>query len=178
MARVQILTAAEAKPATQTHLTRVEGAFGKIPNMFAAVANSPAALQSMWGSFGAFAGGALGAALTEQIAVAVANTNRCHYCLAAHTALGGQAGLSTEELALAQQGRSADPRTEALLQFALALVERRGDVDEQAIPELRELGWTDEQIVETIAQVGLNLFTNYINIALDVPVDFPEVSFQ
>ncbi|GAA1579564.1 carboxymuconolactone decarboxylase family protein [Leucobacter aridicollis] len=178
MARVPVLTTAEAAPAAQANLAKVEKAFGTIPNMFAAVANSPAALQSMWGSFGAFSTGALGAALTEQIAVAVADTNDCAYCLAAHTALGQQAGLSPEELATAQRARAADPKTEALLQFAHSLVERRGKVDPQQLAGLRDLGWTDSQIVETIAQVGLNLFTNYINIALDVPVDFPEVPFQ
>ena len=36
-----------------------------------------------------------------------------------------------------------------------------------------ENGWNNEQIVETIAQVALNLFTSYINIALAVPIDFP-----
>lgn len=178
MARVPVLTAAEAPAATQANLAKIEKAFGTIPNMFAAVANSPAALQSMWGSFGAFSTGALGAALTEQIAVAVADANDCRYCLAAHTALGTQAGLSGDELAAAQQGHSEDPRIDALLKFAHSLVRNHGGVEESEITGLRELGWTDGQIVETIAQVGLNLFTNYINIALDVPVDFPEVPFQ
>lgn len=177
-ARVPLLTSAEASPAAKANLDRIEKAFGKIPNMFAAVANSPAALQSMWGSFGAFSSGALGAALTEQVAVAVADTNDCRYCLAAHTALGSQAGLSTEELATAQRAHSEDPRVSALLQFAHSLVNNRGQVDASEIEGLRAHGWTDGQIVETIAQVGLNLFTNYINIALDVPVDFPEVPFQ
>ena len=75
-------------------LDQVHGAFGATPNMFRAVANSPAALQSMWAAFGALGGGVVGAALGEQIAVAVANRNACDYCLAAHTALGRKAGVS------------------------------------------------------------------------------------
>ena len=86
MSAIQPITLDTATPAVQATLTKIKGAFGTVPNMFATVANSPAALQSMWGSFGAFSTGALGAALTEQIAVAVANRNRCEYCLAAHTA--------------------------------------------------------------------------------------------
>ena len=81
-------------------------------------------------------------------------------------------------MAAAQEARSGDPRTQALLEFAVAVVENRGDVDAQSVERLRELGWSDEQIVEAIAQVALNLFTNYINIALDVDVDFPEVPFR
>lgn len=159
-------------------LDQIHGAFGAVPAMFQAVANSPAALSAMWSAFGAYAGGSLGSQLGEQIAVAVANANKCGYCLAAHTALGRKAGLSDETLSAAQTGGSADAQTEALLRFALAVVENRGDVDQSQIQRLRELGWTDEQIVETIGQVALNLFTNYVNIALGVPVDFPRVAFR
>ncbi len=178
MSRVPLVEAAHADARVEPLLARIDGAFGTIPNMFRAVANSPAALQSMWGSFGAFATGSLGAALTEQIAVAVAERNRCRYCLAAHTALGANAGLSGASLAAAQQARADDPRTEALLAFAVELVEHRGQVDPRSVDGLRAHGWSDEQIVETVAQVALNLFTNYINIALGVPVDFPEVPFR
>ncbi len=161
----------------QLHATldRIGGAFGSVPAMFRAVANSPAALQSMWGSFGAFSTGALGAALSEQIAVAVADRNNCRYCLAAHTALGLNAGVSEQQMRAAQGARADDDRVRALLEFAVAVVDRRGAVDTDDIQRLRDHGWSDGEIVETIAQVALNLFTNYINIALDVPVDFPAV---
>ena len=125
-----------------------------------------------------FSTGALGAALTEQIAVAVADANDCRYCLAAHTALGTQAGLSGGGARYGPAGplrRSEHRRPPQVRPLPRA---QRGEVEESEIVKLRELGWTDSQIVETIAQVGLNLFTNYINIALDVPVDFPEVPFQ
>lgn len=178
MSRVPLIDPAEADPRVAPLLGKIDGVFGTVPNMFRAVANSPAALQSMWGAFGAFGGGSLGPALTEQIAVAVADRNRCRYCLAAHTVLGTNAGLAEDELSAAQQAHSRDPRTQALLEFVVAVVEQRGQVDEQSIRSLREHGWSDEQIVEAIAQVALNLFTNYINIALDVPVDFPEVPFR
>ncbi|MEB4614088.1 carboxymuconolactone decarboxylase family protein [Leucobacter sp. M11] len=179
MTRVPLIDPAAAQPAVAATLGKIESAFGGvIPNMFRATANSPAALKSMWASFGAFSTGALGAALTEQIAVAVADLNRCAYCLAAHTALGQQAGLDPAALTAAQQGRADDPKTEALLGFARDLADRRGAVDEQAVPGLLALGWTEEQVVETIAQVALNLFTNTLNIALEVPVDFPEVPFR
>ena len=64
----------ETSPAaSQPLLEQIDKAFGTTPNMFKAVSNSPAALKSMWGAFGALAGGTLGARLGEQIAVAIAN---------------------------------------------------------------------------------------------------------
>ncbi len=178
MSHVSLAEPDSTTSTVQDQLSEIQAAFGVVPAMFRAVANSPAALTSMWGSFRAFGGGTLGPALSEQIAVAVANRNSCEYCLAAHTALGRKAGVSREAMQAAQTGESDDARTGALLRFALELVEQRGQVAADDLQSLRRHGWTDEQIVEVIGQVALNLFTNYVNIALDVPVDFPAVAFR
>lgn len=178
MSRIPLIDRNATDPQRQQLLEPIHKAFGTTPNMFRAVANSPAALQSMWGAFGALGGGVIGAALGEQIAVAVANRNACDYCLAAHTALGRKAGVSGEALAAAQTGESADPRTAAVLRFVLQLVNERGQVDAADVQALRDQGVNDEQIVEIVAHVALNLFTNYVNVALGVPVDFPGVKLR
>ena len=178
VARVPLVDRTAASGSVRTVLDQIHGAFGATPNMFRAVANSPAALQSMWAAFGALGGGVIGAALGEQIAVAVANRNACDYCLAAHTALGRKAGVSGDDLAAAQSGESADPRTAAVLRFALKLVNERGQVDATDVQALRDHGWSDEHIVEIVGHVALNLFTNYVNVALAVPVDFPGVKLR
>jgi len=175
MNRVPLIDRANTTAERQQLLGEIHAAFGASPNMFRAVANAPAALRSMWGSFGALGKGALGAQLGEQIAVAVANRNQCHYCLAAHTALGTKAGLAADTLHAAQQGQSNDPKTSAALRFTLAIVEHRGQVSDADVRTVRAAGFDDEAIVEIVAHVALNLFTNYVNIALAVPVDFPAV---
>ncbi|MFP1602673.1 carboxymuconolactone decarboxylase family protein [Microbacterium sp. 2216-1] len=178
MPNVTLIAREDATGATAEHLDQIAGAFGAVPAMFRAVANSPSTLASMWGAFGAFGEGSLGPQLSELIAVAVADRNSCGYCLAAHTALGRKAGLTSEQLSAAQGGESDDPRTAALLAFALKLVDERGQTSSADLDVLREHGWTDEQIVETIGQVALNIFTNYVNISLDVPVDFATVPLR
>ncbi len=153
----------------------VKTQFGAVVNMFGTVAHSPAALKSMLGSFGALSEGRLGAALGEQIAVAIANTNRCEYCLSAHTLLGKKAGASAETMEAARQGRSVDPRTQAAIRFALKVVDTRAQIEAGDVDALRDVGFDDEEIVEILAHVALNLFTNYVNVAFDVDVDFPSV---
>lgn len=175
MNRVPLVDRAQAGGDTKTLLNQVHNAFGATPNMFRAVANSPAALRSMWAAFGALGAGTLGAKLGEQLAVAVADANGCHYCLAAHTVLGKKAGASAQEMAAAQQGQAPDARTQAALGFALALVKQRGHASSADVQGLRDAGFDDEGIVEILAHVALNLFTNYVNLALAVPVDFPAV---
>ncbi len=178
MTRIQLINPAATTANRQALLEQIHGAFGATPNMFKAVANSPAALQSMWGSFGALGSGVLGAKLGEQIAVTVAEINRCQYCLAAHTMLGKQAGLSDDDLAAAQAGKSNDPRTAAALAFARKVLLTRANVGAEDLVALRAVGFQDEHIVEIMAHVALNVFTNYVNVAFDVPVDFPKVKFD
>lgn len=178
MSRVQLIDSSNTTPNRQALLEQVHKAFGATPNMFKAVANSPAALKSMWGSFGALGSGVLGAKLGEQIAVAIADRNRCEYCLAAHTALGKGAGATAEEMSAAQAGQSADPKTAAALTFALKVVSNRAQVNNEDVAQLRSAGFDDEHIVEILAHVALNIFTNYVNVAFDVPVDFPKVALN
>lgn len=178
MSRIPLVDRAAASGERKVLLDQIQGAFGATPNMFRAVANSPAALKSMWGSFGALSGGVIAAKLGEQIAVAIADRNACEYCLAAHTALGRKAGASAEEMSAAQAGASSDPRTTAALRFALKVVDERGQVSEADVQALRRAGFDDEHIVEILAHVALNLFTNYVNVALAVPVDFPAVRLR
>ncbi|SEN17939.1 uncharacterized peroxidase-related enzyme [Duganella sp. CF517] len=178
MTRIALVSPADTTGERQQLLTQIQGAFGATPNMFKAVANSTAALKSMWGSFGALGGGVIGAKLGEQIAVAIADRNECDYCLAAHTALGRKAGASAEEMTAAQAGQSADPKTAAALRFATAIVNNRAQIGDEDVAALRQAGFDDEAIVEIMAHVALNLFTNYVNVALQVPVDFPSVKLR
>jgi uncharacterized peroxidase-related enzyme len=178
MPHVPLLDATSAQPASRELLGQIHGAFGATPNMFKAVAHSPAALRSMWGSFAALGQGRLDKRLGEKIAVAIADRNHCEYCLAAHVALGRKAGASADEMSAAQRGEAADAKTAAALRFALALVEARGQVSAAQVQAVRDAGFGDEELVEIVAHVALNLFTNYVNVSLAVPVDFPAVPLR
>ena len=50
MNRVPLIDRANTSADRKALLDQIHGAFGATPNMFRAVANSPAALQSMWAS--------------------------------------------------------------------------------------------------------------------------------
>lgn len=171
--RIPLLDAHTASPASRALLEQVHASFGMTPNMFKAIAHSPAALRSMAGSFAALAQGTLGPLLGEKVAVAVAERNACEYCLSVHTVLGRKAGATADEMQAAQMGEAGDARTQAALRFALKLVHERGQVSAADVQAVRDAGFSDEQLVELLAHVALNLYTNYVNVAFQVPVDFP-----
>lgn len=125
--------------------------------------------------FGAVASGTLRPAVREAIALAVAETNGCDYCLSAHAALGRGAGLSADAIASARRGESTDPKTAAILRFARTLVLERGRVSARGLEALRESGVSDAEALEVVSNVALNIFTNYVNLVADTEIDFPVV---
>lgn len=68
MSRIPLVEHQAATGRVRSQLDQIHDAFGTVPAMFRAVANSPAALSSMWAAFGAYGAGALGPAISEQIA--------------------------------------------------------------------------------------------------------------
>ncbi|HSX79522.1 MAG TPA: carboxymuconolactone decarboxylase family protein, partial [Candidatus Saccharimonadia bacterium] len=113
--------------------------------------------------------------LREQIALALSQRNACGYCLAAHTTLSQGAGITSDVIAAARSARSGDPREQAALHFAMALVEKRGHVSTDEMNQLRAAGFDAAEVLEIIMTVIFNLFTNYVNSAVDTDVDFPVV---
>lgn len=149
---------------------------GTVPNLLRVIANSPGALSAYAGFSGSLAVGALPRQTQELIAIAVANANSCDYCLSAHTVLGGVAGLGPDALVNAQSGRSSDAKVDAALKFAVNVVKQRGLLAPAEVETLRAAGYTDAEVVEIVANVALNIFTNYFNNIAGTDIDFPLVA--
>jgi uncharacterized peroxidase-related enzyme len=160
----------------RSNFDAIQTQLGVVPNSMRTMAQSPAVLEAYLGLSSALRRGRLPVALHEQIALAVAETNACDYCLSAHTALGRGAGLSNDELAASREARAADPKAAAALQFARLVVDRRGDIRDDDLARVRAAGYTDGEIAEIIAHVALNVFTNYFNQAALPDIDFPLVT--
>lgn len=86
-----------------------------------------------------------------------------------------QEGASQQEREKAQHFESDDPKRAAALRFVGEVVEKRGHVSDEAFESVWEAGYTDEQIMEMIANVALTTFSNYINDAIGTEVDLPHV---
>ena len=178
MARIKLVEPAQATGKSQELLTALEKSIKSVPNLAKALANSPAALKAWMEFDGALSRGTLGAKLRQEISVAVAQRNGCEYCLSAHTAIGKSFGLTDPQLLSARQGQGTTPKATAALAFARELVEKRGQVPASSVQALRDQGFTDGEIAEIFAEVALNMFTNYFNIALDMDLDFPKIALS
>lgn len=173
MNRLPALDPATATGKSKTLLDAVQAKLGRTPNLMRTLANAPAALDAYLGFSGALATGALDAKIREQIALAVAEANVCDYCLAAHTAIAGMVGLTADEISKARDARSDQPKAAALLKLARSVVVHRGTVTDQELAAARAQGVTDGEVVEVVANVALNILTNYVNHVARTVVDFP-----
>ena len=174
MSRLTLIDPEQAEGKQKELLDNVQKRLGMTPNLVRVFANSPAVLQGYLGLNEALTKGALGAKVSEQIALAVAQTNGCEYCQAAHSAVGKMLGLNRDEILDARQGTSSDSRVDAALQFANSVVEKRGWVSDEDLENIRSAGYNDGEIAEITAHVVLNIFRNYFNHIAETPIDFPK----
>ena len=175
MSHISVPAREAAPAASQPLLDAVEKQLGVVPNLFRLVSLSPAALQGFLGFSGAL-GKALDVKTRERIAIAVAQVNGCDYCLSAHTYLGlNLAKIDTAEIALNRRGGSSDPKANAAVAFARKIAENHGRAAGAELQAVRAAGYTEAQVIEIIAVVAENVFTNMVNIVAGTEIDFPVV---
>jgi len=177
MSRLKVIDPAGSTGRAKDLLDAVKTKLGLVPNMTKVMANSPAVLEAYLGFSGALGGGALDAKTREQLALTVAQCNHCDYCLSAHSAIGKMVGLNEAQILASREGHGVTDRTTAALVFARRVLDSKGQVSDGELEAVRLAGFTDGEIAEIIAHVGLNVLTNYFNLAAQVDVDFPKVSF-
>jgi AhpD family alkylhydroperoxidase len=145
-------------------------------NIFRGMANSPAVLDGYLKFSGALKAGKLDGKTREAIALTVGQVNRCDYCLAAHTFLGKGAGLDDAAIRDARLAKSSDKKTNAAVVLAKLLLDKKGNVSDAEVTAAKSAGLTDGDIGEVVANVALNIFTNYFNHVNQTEVDLPKVA--
>ena len=176
MPHITPLTLDAADTATAATLNAVKAKLGMVPNLFATLAHAPAALNAYLGLSETLGGGRLSARQREIVALATGQANSCQYCLSAHTLLGRGAGLKDDEITAARSGQANDALDAAIAGFARALVVDRGRVSADALAGYRRAGLDDGLALEVVANVALNILTNYTNHVADTEIDFPVVA--
>ena len=175
MPRLQPVTADTAPDASRPLLTAVKTKLGRVPNLLGTMAHSPATLQLYLSGSEILGKGRFTSAVREQIALTVGEANGCDYCVSAHSAIGKGAGLTDAQILAARRGNADDSKTEGLLVFARALVDKRGFADDDDVAAARAAGLEDGDLAEVVANVAFNVFTNWFNHMSDTQVDFPRV---
>lgn len=150
----------------------MESKLGFVPNIYATYAHSKNALSR----YLTFANGktSLNNKEKEVINLVVSQVNGCTYCQAAHTALGKMNGFTEEQTIELRTGEATfDSRLDALVKLAGEIAENRGEVSDIVFSNFFDAGYTKENLIDVIVNVGEKATTNFLHNVTQIPVDFP-----
>lgn len=167
-------TIASAPENSKPALEQLQKAFGVVPNIAGAIANSPKLINSLAGAFQQVHSSSLTEPEIQIVLLTDAVVNACTYAVAFHTGLALQQGISPEETEAIREHRTPkDKRFGALSSLARTLIEKRGHAGEQELDSFIAAGFTQEQVFEVIAIVAASTITNYAGTIANPPLDDP-----
>lgn len=178
MPRILPVSSDAADPRSKEMLDGAEQKLGMIPNLFSTLAHSPAALDAYLTLGNALSNGVLSATTRENIALTLAGANECAYCASAHSAIGRSLDIEPAELTRNLLAESEDPKTAAILGLTRSILDTRGAVSDAELDRARAAGISDAEIAEIVANVALNVLTNYFNRLAETDIDFPVVTLE
>jgi len=153
-------------------LTSVEQKYGFRPNLIEELVTSPAAAQVYLRGQDAMANSSLTQAQQQAVQLAVATHNECHYCDAAHTTLGRQSGIATEDIDAIRNGELPNDRDlRGVVSATRRVLEEHGWLDDEDLEELSAGGVDRRALYEIVAFVALKTLSNYVNHIADTEID-------
>ncbi|MBF6989442.1 carboxymuconolactone decarboxylase family protein [Cupriavidus sp. IK-TO18] len=173
MTRLNAVAPEQASGAVKELYDAIRQAVGAVPNIHRGIANSPTALQSFLQLDSSLNDSQLGTLNQEAIALAVSQVYDCKYCLAAHTLLAKNAGLSEVETIEIRRGTSKRPGLEALVQFVIRAIRPDGRISDEDVAAVKVAGFSDAQITEALLKAAQTVFANVFQRVHQAPVDFP-----
>jgi uncharacterized peroxidase-related enzyme len=173
MSRLPLVSPDSADAEQADLLAEVQRQLDRVPNLYAAMANSPATLRGYLTLRDALTRGKLSARVREQLALLVAEENGCDYCTAAHTMRAERMGFTEQAIADTRAARAEDPHADAILRLARDVLRSRGRIDDAALAAARARGVSDAELSEIVGHVALNVLSNYFNHVAEPELDFP-----
>ena len=172
MATFQVPTRENVSATNQAIFDNLQKGLGFVPNLYATFALSDTALNNYLALQNAKT--SLRAKEREVVNLVVSQYNECEYCLAAHTALGKMNGFTEDQILEIRGGRASfDAKLDALARFVLATVAHKGQPASDAVDALLAAGFTQENLVDIIVNIGDKIVSNYLHGITQIPVDFP-----
>jgi AhpD family alkylhydroperoxidase len=161
-----------APPAARRFLTATRDHLGYVPAGMARMAASPQIIDGFLKLTAIFDSTGLEPVAREVVVMTVATRNRCHICVAMHSARLASLGASAELIAALRDAQPlADPRLDAIRRFALRVLDTAGDVGDQALRDFLAAGYTTQNALEVVLGIGTYTMSTLANRLTGAPVD-------
>lgn len=167
-------TIESAPPAARRSMTATTSRLGYLPSAVALMATSPDLLDGFLKLNGMFEQTTLDPIAREALIMTIATRNRCHLCVAMHTARLTALDADADLIAALRGGAAlADPRLDAIRTFTLRVLDTSGDVGEAALRAFLAQGYTEQNALEVVLGIGAYTMSTLANRLTGAPVDEP-----
>jgi len=172
MKKFTIHTTESAPQGSQQILKDAQKNYGFLPNLMAALSESPAMLEAYTTIAGIFDKSDF--TPTERQIVLMTNNrlNGCKYCMAAHTTISKMQGVDDVVITSLREGEViADPKLEALRVFSAKVNEYRGEITQSDLDDFIAAGYSNANVLEVVLGTAHKVLSNYTNHIVKTPID-------
>lgn len=173
MNRLTELTIEKAPDQSKKLFEEIKKSIGMLPNIYKVIGNSPNALAAYLSFSESQKYGSFNSKEREAVYLAVSEENGCNYCLSAHTEIAIKNGFNEEETLQLRAGTHNSRRISIIINLAKSIIINRGKADENLINAFYEAGYNSQALVDLVALVVEQTFTNYIGRLSKPEIDFP-----
>lgn len=153
-------------------LQGLQSSIGMIPNLAAAMAESPQLLEGFLRVREVLYGGTFTPGEVQVLALTNAFENGCRYCMSLHSAFALREGVSEDTVKALRAGSPPlERKMRALSEFSRKLVKKRGDVSADDVAAVVEAGYTKAQALEVVLGVAVSILPNFAHHITQCPID-------
>lgn len=161
-----------APEGSKSLLQGAQNAYGFLPNLLATMAEAPSLLEGYMTLAKIFDKTSLSETERQIIMMTNNRLNNCTYCMAAHTTISQMHNVAPDVVeALRNNTPIADPKLEALRNFAAIVNESRGWPTDEQISAFLAAGYTRQIVLEVILGTSLKVMSNYTNHIAETKLD-------
>jgi alkylhydroperoxidase family enzyme len=170
--KFQLHTLESAPAASQPLLENSIKGFGMIPNLHAVMAEAPAVLEAYQTLHRLFQETSFDLEELTVIWQTINVENECHYCIPAHTAISQMMSIDSAITdALRNRTELPTKKLQTLHLTTLALLNKRGKLNDEELATFVEVGYGQRQLLEIILGMSQKMMSNYINKFAHTPID-------
>jgi alkylhydroperoxidase family enzyme len=161
-----------APEASKPLLAESRKAFGMIPNLHAALAESPAALEAYKNLHELFQQTSFDADELTVVWQTLNVEHECQYCVAAHTAIANMMKVDPAITAALRNGTELPTsKLQTLHTTTLELARQRGRPSEATLNAFFAAGYQQRHVIEIILGISQKVLSNYVNHIAETPID-------
>ena len=179
MISFKLHTMDSAPPEAKKLLEKANKDYGMIPSMHAVLAESPPVLEAYQKMYDLFSQCSLSKEQRHVVWLTASVTNACHYCVPAHSMIASLDGFDENIItAIRAEQPIKDVQLEALRNYTRSVVLNRGNIERDDVLAMKELGYSNQNLLDILLGVSHKVLSNYVNFLVDTPIDEPFLPYK